>query len=58
MASVITRKVQVISITLVKCSRSRPTQLIGGPGKMGKKLPIMPTIISIKPSVNKKISIV
>ncbi|VXB68050.1 hypothetical protein MARI151_30330 [Maribacter litoralis] len=58
MARVIPKNVQFIAIALVEYSKSKPTQLIGGPGKTGKKLPKMPTSIKRNPRTNKNISIV
>lgn len=43
--------------TLVKCRIKRPTQLVKGPGKMGKKLPKMPKTINTSENEIKKMSI-
>ena len=43
---------------LVVCSSSKPTQLIGGPGNTGRKLPKIPTSIKRNPRNTNKISIV
>jgi hypothetical protein len=58
MAKVTPRKVQSIGITFVKCKIIKPSQLVSGPGKMGKKEPIIPKQTKKKPSNSKKISIV
>ena len=52
------KNVQFMVMALVEYSKRRPTQLIGGPGKTGKKLPKIPTSIKMNPSTNKNISIV
>lgn len=36
----------------VKLSNNNPNQLSGVPGKTGKKLPMIPTIIQIRPTDN------
>jgi hypothetical protein len=42
----------------VLCNKKRPTQLVRGPGKIGKKLPANPSRINKKLKLNNKISIV
>lgn len=58
MDKVIPRKVQFIGIASVKCNKSKPNQPVIGPGRIGKKEPTIPTNVSIKPSIKKKISMI
>ena len=44
--------------TDVKCNNNKPIQPVNGPGKTGKKEPIIPSSTKTKPTSNKKISIV
>jgi hypothetical protein len=41
----------------VKCKSNSPTQLVIGPGRIGKKLPIMPNAINKAAIKSKRISI-
>jgi hypothetical protein len=41
----------------VRCKIKSPTQLVSGPGKTGKKLPIIPKTIKIEAAKTKSISI-
>jgi|TARA_B110000967_G_C18820335_1_gene528344 hypothetical protein len=41
---------------LVKCSVSRPTHPVKGPGRTGKKEPMIPSVTKKKPKKSKKIS--
>lgn len=58
MAKVTPNTHQLFGIALVRYNRSKPSQLIGGPGNTGKKLPNIPINIQIKPRSNNTISIV
>jgi hypothetical protein len=46
-----------LGIALVRNRSNNPTQLTGGPGNTGRKLPRMPTSIKIKPRIRNRISI-
>ena len=54
---VIPRNVQFNGTTEVKCNIKSPAQLVKGPGKTGKKDPIIPRIANRKPTISKNISI-
>ena len=56
-AKVIPKKVQFISITFVKWSRSKPTHPVTGPGKTGRNEPMIPRRIKMNPRKSKKMSI-
>ena len=51
------KNVQFIGTALLRCSISKPTQLVIGPGKTGKNEPRIPNIIKRNPKINRKISI-
>ena len=54
---VIIRKVQFMGTASVRCRIKSPTQLVRGPGRTGKKLPMIPRIIKKRPKKRRKISI-
>ena len=57
MISVIIKVTRLTLISGIKYSTKSPSQLVKGPGKTGKKLPIIPRIIKELASMIKKISI-
>ena len=52
------KKDQFIGTAFVRCKIKSPTQLVRGPGKMGKKLPIKPRTMKRKDIAIKKKSII
>ena len=54
-AKVIPKKVQFIGTAEVVCKMSRPAQLVMGPGKTGRKDPIIPSKATKKPMIKRKI---
>ena len=57
-AKVTPKKVESIGTILVKCNNNKPTQLVKGPGKIGKNEPMIPRQTKTNPRSNKNISIV
>ena len=57
MQPVITKKELSIGMALVKNRNNKPSQLVIGPGMIGKKLPAIPKIEKNKPRKINKVSI-
>jgi hypothetical protein len=57
MTKVIPRNHQSSGTASVKCISNNPTQLIGGPGSTGKKLPSIPMMMKTTPIKVKNMSI-
>src|SRR5680860_1169108 len=52
------KNVQFWGMASVRCNSKSPTQLIGGPGSKGRKLPSMPTSMRTNPIISNAISII